>query len=159
MKEKFSKGKAPFAITGPWATDDFKKAGVKFAVGPVPSINGKTPGVFVGVQGFMISAFSKKSDVAKTFLLKYMATEELQTAMYKAGSRAPALTSAFKKIADDPVATGFGQSGLVGQPMPAIPAMGKVWDAWTKAYELTFSGKDATAAFKDAAAAIRTAIG
>ena len=53
---------------------------------------------------------------------------------------------------------GFGAAGANGYPMPAIPEMGSVWQAWTDAYQLIFTGGDAQQAFKDAAEQIRTLI-
>ena len=43
--------------------------------------------------------------------------------------------------------------------MPAIPAMASVWDSWTNAYNLIFTGTDPETAFKEAAKAIRDKIG
>ncbi len=165
MIEKFASGKAPFAITGPWAVNDaergFKAKGVKYAVEPIPPLTegGKAPAVFVGVQGFMISAFSKKADLAKSFLSDYVNTEQVMLDLYKAGGRAPAMTSAFDKVKSDADTAGFGAAGQSGQPMPAIPAMASVWTAWTDAYTAIFSGSDPTKAFQDAATAIRAKIG
>ena len=165
MIEKFGAGQAPFAITGPWAVNDaergFKAKGVKYAVEPIPPLTegGKTPAVFVGVQGFMISAFSTHADLAKSFLADYVNTEDLMVEMFNTGGRIPSMTSAFDKIKSDPDAAGFGLAGQAGQPMPAIPAMASVWTAWTDGYTAIFNGGDPEAAFKDAATAIRAKIG
>jgi arabinogalactan oligomer / maltooligosaccharide transport system substrate-binding protein len=158
MNESFSSGKAPFAITGPWATGGFTEAGVNFAVEPIPSIEGGAPAVFVGVQGFMISSFSESQDLAKTFVLDYLATEDVQLDLFDAGGRPPALTSAFEKVSTDPIIQGFGLAGQQGQPLPAIPEMSAVWDTWKDAYSLIFTGSDPTQAFTEAAATIRETI-
>jgi maltose-binding protein MalE len=42
--------------------------------------------------------------------------------------------------------------------MPAIPEMGSVWQAWTDAYQLVFTGEDPEAAFQGAAVQIRNLI-
>jgi arabinogalactan oligomer / maltooligosaccharide transport system substrate-binding protein len=157
MIESFSTGRAPFAITGPWAVGDFSD--VNFVVEPIPPINGGTPQVFVGVQGFMISSFSENPELATTFVLDYLNSEDLQLALYEAGGRPPAMTSAFEQVSDDPIIEGFGLSGQQGTPLPAIPEMNSVWGAWTDAYDLIFSGNDARQAFTDAAATIRESIG
>jgi arabinogalactan oligomer / maltooligosaccharide transport system substrate-binding protein len=161
MVKSFSEGKAPFAITGPWAVNDKDKgfkSKVKYVVEPIPPVAGGTPKVFVGVQGFMVTAFSKNASLAKTFLLDYVGKEDVQIALAKAGGRAPAMTTAFETFKDDADLIGFGKSGQQGQPMPAIPAMNKVWDSWKDAYSLTFSGSDPAKSFQDAAAAIRKAV-
>ncbi|MDO8361463.1 MAG: maltose ABC transporter substrate-binding protein [Actinomycetota bacterium] len=164
MIDSFGSGRAPFAITGPWAVNDpdrgFKAMGVNYVVEPIPALaGGATPRVFVGVQGFMISAFSEKQDLAKTFLLDYVNTEDVQLALFDVGGRAPAMTSAYEQVSTDADVLGFGAAATAGQPMPAIPAMSKVWTAWTDAYSLIFTGTDPATAFTDAAAAIRSEIG
>jgi arabinogalactan oligomer / maltooligosaccharide transport system substrate-binding protein len=163
MIDSFGSGKAPFAITGPWAVSDaergFKAKGVNYVVEPIPAIkDGVTPKVFVGVQGFMISQFSENQDLAKTFLLDYINAEDVQLQLFEAGGRPPAMTSAFDKVSSDPDIKGFGLAGQNGQPQPAIPAMGSVWDTWKDAYNLVFTGTDPTKAFSDAAVTIRAKI-
>lgn len=162
MIDSFASGEAPFAITGPWAVSDpdrgFAQSGVNFVVEPIPPVDGGTPQVFVGVQGFMISSFSENIDLAKSFLLDYMNTEDAQLALFDAGGRPPAMLSAFESVANDPVIEGFGLSGQQGVPQPAIPEMGAVWDTWKNAYSLIFNGADPNQAFTDAAAAIRADI-
>ena len=101
MIDVFANGDAPFAITGPWAVNDpergFVQAGVPFVVEPIPPVQGGTPQVFVGVQGFMVSSYSENVDLATTFLLDYVNTEELQLALYEAGGRPPAMLSAWRR--------------------------------------------------------------
>lgn len=159
MIDKFSTGKAPFAITGPWAVSSFTDAGVNFAVEPIPTVEGGTPAVFVGVQGFMVSAFSENQELAKTFVLDYLNTEELQLQLFEAGGRPPALLSAFDQVKSDPIIAGFGLAGQVGQALPAIPEMSAVWDTWKDAYNLIFTGSDPVEQFKTAAETIRGKIG
>ena len=158
MIDLFSGDDAAFAITGPWGMPDFED--VPFEVSPIPSIDGGTPEPFVGVQGFMISAFAENELLAQTFLTDFMATEDAQVALFEAGNRPPALTSAFDAVADDPNIEAFGEAGADGVPMPAIPEMGSVWDAWTNAYELIYEDEQAPdEAFQDAADQIREQIG
>ena len=163
MIEKFGQGQAPFAITGPWAVSQadtgFKATGVPYVVEPIPSIGGITPRPFVGVQGFMVSAFSENPLIAQTFVVDFMTTEEAQLALFEAGGRPPALQSAYDQAAADPDIQGFGASGQNGAPLPAIPEMGSVWTAWTDAYTLIFTeGTDPQQAFQDAAEQIRNLI-
>lgn len=157
MIDLFATEQAAFAITGPWALGDF--ADVPFEVTPLPTIAGGTPQPFVGVQGFMISAFAESELLAQTFLIDFMATEEAQLALFEAGQRPPALLAALDAVADDPNMQGFGEAGADGVPMPAIPEMGSVWDAWINAYELIYEGAlEPDEAFRDAAEQIRALI-
>jgi arabinogalactan oligomer/maltooligosaccharide transport system substrate-binding protein len=158
MIDTFSRGAAPFAVTGPWAIADFEGGDVEFAIDPLPSVEGDTPAPFVGVQGFMMSAFTEQELAARTFVLDFMGTEDAQLELYEAGNRPPALQSAFDQVADDDMVAGFGEAGAEGAPMPAIPQMGSVWDAWTNAYINILSGQDAEAAFEEAAEQVRTLI-
>jgi maltose-binding protein MalE len=158
MNESFSTGKAPFAITGPWAVGGFTDAGINFVVEPIPPVAGGTAEVFVGVQGFMQSAFSENPDLATTFMVDYLGTEEVQVALFDAGGRPPAMLSAYDQVSDDPIIQGFGAAGQLGTPLPAIPEMSAVWDSWTDAYSLIFTGSDPVQAFTDAAAQIREKI-
>lgn len=157
MIDSFSSGRTPYAVTGPWAVGEF--ADVDYVVEPFPTVEGGTPAPFVGVQGFMVSAFAENELAAKTFVLDFMGTDEVQLALYEAGSRPPAKVSAFEAVADDPDVAGFGAAGEAGRPMPAIPEMGSVWSAWTDAYQNIFAGQDAEAAFQQAADQIRELIG
>jgi arabinogalactan oligomer / maltooligosaccharide transport system substrate-binding protein len=163
MIDKFGSGKAPFAITGPWAVAQadtgFKATGVNYVVEPIPPIDGGTARPFVGVQGFMISQYSKNPLIAQAFVVQEMTTEETQLALFQAGGRPPALQSAYDQAASDPDIQGFGASGQNGDPLPAIPEMSSVWTAWTDAYTQIFAGgSNAEDVFKNAASQIRTLI-
>jgi arabinogalactan oligomer / maltooligosaccharide transport system substrate-binding protein len=158
MTDTFSRGAAPFAVTGPWSIAAFDEAGVEYAIDTLPAVDGGTPAPFVGVQGFMISAFSEQELAARTFVLDFMGTEEAQLDLFEAGNRPPALQAAFDQVADDPMVAGFGEAGAEGAPMPAIPQMGSVWEAWTNAYTNILSGQDPAGAFEEAAEQVRTLI-
>jgi maltose-binding protein MalE len=163
MIESFGQGGAPFAITGPWAISQadvgFATTGVNYVVEPIPSVEGGTPRPFIGVQGFMVSAFAENPLFAQTFLLDFMSTADAQFALFEAGGRPPAQNDAFEQASANPDIAGFGEAGINGYPMPAIPAMGAVWQAWTDAYQLVFTGTDPAQAFTDAAEQIRNQIG
>jgi arabinogalactan oligomer/maltooligosaccharide transport system substrate-binding protein len=163
MIESFAGGKAPFAITGPWAVSDpdrgFKARGVPYVVEPIPPIGGGTPRVFVGVHGFMISAFASNPMAAQTFLVDYMATQDAQFQLSEAGARLPALVAAFELASSDPDIVGFGRTAENGDPLPAIPEMESVWSAWTDAYANIFQQQvEPEKAFMDAAEQIRALI-
>jgi maltose-binding protein MalE len=164
MKESFGAGKAPFAVSGPWAITDqangFEVTGVPYAISPIPAREGgEPPAVFVGVQGFMVSSFSEQKDLATSFVLDYLSQESSQLAMFEAGSRPPALTSAYEQVADDPDVAGFGESAAAGIPLPAIQEMSFVWDSVNLAQLNTLRGGDGPAEFTAAAEQIRSQIG
>ena len=60
MHTMFETGDAAMIITGPWAIPRIEESGVNFAVDSIPAGPGGSGKPFLGVQGFMISAFSGK---------------------------------------------------------------------------------------------------
>jgi maltose-binding protein MalE len=164
MIETFGAGNAPFVVTGPWALSEadrgFQAMGVPYAVSAIPaSEGGEAPAVFVGVQGFMISSFSEQQDLATSFVLDYMSQEASQLALFEAGGRPPALTSAYDQVSSDPDIAGFGESAANGIPLPAIPEMSNVWGSLGLAEVNTLRGENGAEQFTAAAEEIRAAIG
>lgn len=130
-RENFVGGKSPFFLTGPWNVPAAQDAGINIAIDPIPSAGGQPAQPFVGVQGFFLSAKSKNVVAATNFLTNYIGSEEVQTALYEVGGRAPALTAAFDAaVAGDEIVAGFGEVGATAVPMPNIPQMGSVWEFW-----------------------------
>ena len=84
----------------------------------------------MGVQGFYISSESENQLAANEFLVNYIGTDEVQTALYEVGGRAPALLSAFEAAQSDADVAAFGAVGAEGVPMPNVPAMDVVWSDW-----------------------------
>ncbi len=150
-------GKAACMITGPWALDRFKNNNLNYSIDPLPSeVQDGSP--FVGVQGFMINSFSPNRVLAQSFLLDYVATTPVMEALYLAGGRPPAYVPAQGAMDED--AKAFAAAGVNGHPMPAIPAMNAVWDAWGTAITTVFQ-QSATPeqAAATAAQQVRTAAG
>jgi len=59
----------------------------------------------------------------------------------------------------DPNIAALGEAGVEALPMPAIPEMASVWEAWGNAVVLVAQqGDDPVNAFTNAAEQIRTAI-
>jgi len=158
MMNLFKQGKSAMFITGPWALGDVRASKVNYGIAKIPMMK-QTPRPFVGVQGFMVSAFGKNQLLAQTFLTEFVATDEAMQALYEAVPAAPAWLPLREKVMD-PDLTMFAQSAADGDPMPAIPQMSAVWEAWGKAITLIFQQQqDPEQAIKDAAAAIRQKIG
>jgi arabinogalactan oligomer/maltooligosaccharide transport system substrate-binding protein len=149
----FDAGKAPFYITGPWAIDKAKKAGIKYAISPLPSVTGggkMQP--FLGVQMFYVSAKAKNATLAQEFVTNYVPREDVQLALFEAGNRPPALTAAYDKVAaSNPDVKAWFEAGQGGQPMPNIPAMNSVWGPLGQAAADVIAGKAAPKARFDAA--------
>lgn len=142
--DAFAKGKSPFIIGGPWMLDKFK--GLSLSIDPIPSAGGQKASPFVGVQGFFISSKAKNPIVANDFLTNYIATTDVQYAMYQAGQRTPALKTAAEKAAGDTLTAGFAKVAQDAVPMPSIPEMAAVWTYWGVTEANIVSGKQQPAA-------------
>ena len=73
---------------------------------------------------------------------------------FKAGNVLPALTAAADTAAADPIIAGFQAVGADAVPMPAIPAMGAVWQYWGVAEAAIINGEDPAANFMPAPGAL-----
>jgi len=130
-RENFVAGKSPFFLTGPWNVPAAQEAGIDISIDAIPTAGPEAAQPFVGVQGFFLSAKSKNVVAATNFLTNYIGSEEVQTALFEAGGRPPALTTAFDAaLASDEIVAGFGKVGADAVPMPNIPEMGAVWEFW-----------------------------
>lgn len=131
-KEAFNAGKAPYFLSGPWNVADAQTAGIDVSVDAIPSAGGQDAQPFAGVQAFFLSAKSNNALIANEFLVNYIGTPDVQTALFEAGGRPPALSASFEAAQSDPIIAGFATVGANAVPMPSIPEMGSVWDDWGK---------------------------
>lgn len=158
-KQQFLDGTAAFWLTGPWNVGAATEAGINVAIDPIPSPTGETASPFAGVKGFFVSSESKNKVAANDFLVNYIGTEDVQLELFKAGNILPALTAAADTAASDPIIAGFQAVGEDAVPMPAIPAMGAVWEFWGVAEAAIINGADPTATWQklvdDVTAAIK----
>ncbi len=151
----FENGQVPFMMTGPWALDRFRTAGMNYAISPFPS-DGQS---FGGIQGFMINAFSENILLAQAFLTEYVATEDTMQKLYVAGARPSAFLPVLDAT-DDPDLAAFGAAGENAVSMPSIPEMGAVWGSWNSAVVLVITGEDTPEnAFMTAAEQIKVVLG
>ena len=112
----------------------------------------------MGVQGFMVNAFSDNILLAQAFLTEFVATEETMQLLYETGLRPSAYTSVLDKT-EDPDLKAMGLAGANAIPMPNIPAMGSVWSAWNNGITLAITGQlTPEESMKDAADQIRALI-
>ena len=69
MYELFSTKKAIAVINGPWAIEDYLKAGINFGITTLPTLpNGNPMAGFLGTKGYSISKWSTHKDLAEDFL-------------------------------------------------------------------------------------------
>jgi len=158
MHQWFESGQAAMLVTGPWVTDRIIESGVPFQICDIPGETEETGRPFLGAHGFMISAFAKDPLLAQIFLTEFVATPEVMMAMYEGNPRPPAFLETLEAVEDEYI-TAFGHAGAGADPMPAIPEMGAVWDAWGNAVTIISQGADtAENAFTNAQQQIIAAI-
>lgn len=158
----FTSKKAAYLISGPWAITDIKKAGIKYDISAIPTWNdgGKPAAPFYGADAFFVAAKGKNAALAQEFVTNYIGAADAQVALYNAEPRPPALTAALDKVkGSDPDLQKFLDAGKDAIPMPAIPAMGKVWDPVGKAEAAIVGGADVTTTLKAATATLKSSIG
>jgi maltose/maltodextrin transport system substrate-binding protein/arabinogalactan oligomer/maltooligosaccharide transport system substrate-binding protein len=157
MMRLFTTGDAAMIMTGPWALSQIRESGIPYAVAPIPS-GTETARPFVGVQGFMVSAYAPNKLTAQTFLTEYVATDAAMASLFAADPRPSTWVPLAQTINDVDVAA-FITSASTGDPLPAIPAMSAVWTDWTDALDLIFTqAQEPDAALQDAAESIRALI-
>jgi arabinogalactan oligomer / maltooligosaccharide transport system substrate-binding protein len=139
---QFETGRGAFILTGPWAINRFVDNGVPYAIAPFPAAEagGESGYPFLGVQGLIVNANSDQLLLAQTFATEKIATEESMAAIFEAEPRPSAWTSVFE-LADDADTQAFNAAGAGAIPMPSIPEMGFVWDAWVNAGTLVMTGE------------------
>jgi arabinogalactan oligomer/maltooligosaccharide transport system substrate-binding protein len=158
-KQAFLDGTAAFWLTGPWNVGSAIDAGINVAIDPIPSPTSEAAQPFAGVKGFFLSAESENKVAATDFLVNYLGSEDVQLALFEAGHILPALSSAAETASSDPIIAGFSTVGADAVPMPAIPAMGSVWQYWGVAEAAIINGEDPGATWTKLAEDVSAAIG
>ncbi len=153
MDSLFTSGKSPYLISGPWSVAPAKKAGIKYAISPMPSVpGGSAMKPFVGVQMFYVSAKAKNATLAQEFVTNYVPRKDVQLALFEAGQRPPALKEAYDEVAaKNPDMKAWFEAGQGGPLMPNIPAMNAVWEPFGLATAEIISGNAQPKARLDAA--------
>ena len=148
-------------MSGPWAINDIKTAGIAYDITPVPPFaDGQTAQPFVGAQVFFVASKGKNKAVAQEFVANYLTSVELAVALYEAEPRAPALTAALEQVqANDPDLPKFLKAAENGVPMPSIPEMAAIWEPFGTAEAAIVGGADVDEAVDAAADAIAEQIG
>jgi arabinogalactan oligomer / maltooligosaccharide transport system substrate-binding protein len=160
---QYKNSKAAVWITGPWNADvvkgitNFKS---KFCAFPtiVPGI-ASVP--LLGGQGALVTKFAKTHGVeaqAKKYVLNFLSGKATQESLSKLAFRAPANKTAKNA---DPFVNGFAVASKGAVPMPNIPEMGSVWDAWSGSWAKSLRKTDpvvARTAFAQGAATVRDLI-
>lgn len=154
MEAQFARGQVAMMITGPWAWDNARKAGIDFAVAPIPSVGGRPAKPFVGVLGCMVAAPSKVKDIARLFLEEYvLKVEHLKTISADVPLGTPANKAYFAELSADPNIRATMENARRGVPIPNIPETGRFFPAMDAALEAITNGLQSPKDALDGAAA------
>jgi maltose/maltodextrin transport system substrate-binding protein len=155
MEGAFARGQVAMMINGPWAWDNVKKVGIDFGVAPIPAVVPGKPGKpFVGVLGCMITAPSKIKDVAREFIENHLLkVDSLKTIGADVPLGVPANKAYYAELSADPRIKATMDNARAGEPLPNIPEMGRFFPAMDAALEAITSGRQASKAALDGAAA------
>lgn len=156
----FTSGKCGYLVSGPWALADIKKAKMSYKLSPVPGFKGmKAAQPFAGVQAFYVASNGKNKSFAEDFLLQNVNTPATMKALYDAEARPPAMTSVLNQVsASDADTKAFAAAANKGLPLPATPAMAKIWDPLGKAEAAIVNGADPTKTMTTAGNSIKKAL-
>ncbi len=156
MMENFTNGEVGAIINGPWALGDIEKAGINYAISPIPSFDGE--GNFqsiTGIKGMVVNGYSDMGDDAEAFL-NFVATAEYASKWNEMTSEvSPHTEVVYEEGSNGAVLFEATSNGVV---MPTDPDFGKVWDPMKSALQQIAAGEDVTASLEAAVSAIETEI-
>ncbi|MBT9486840.1 MAG: maltose/maltodextrin ABC transporter substrate-binding protein MalE [Rubrivivax sp.] len=154
MEAQFASGQVAMMISGPWAWDNAKKAGIPFAVAPIPALGERPAKPFVGVLGCMIAAPSRVKDIAREFLEQHvLRVESLKTISADVPLGTPANKAYFRELAGDAAIRATMANALAGVAIPNIPEMQRFFPAMDAALEAITQGRQSPKDALDGAAA------
>lgn len=142
---EFAKGETPYLISGPWSMENCYKGAEEnnFEVGvtPLPTINGKQPYTFSGVQLACVSSYSKYPAAARA-LAMYIGSDEILSFLYKELGKLPALkdSSTVPGLSEDTNVQAFMKQAEYSIAMPIIPEISYYWTATENMYKAVWDG-------------------
>jgi len=135
MYELFTAKKALAVINGPWAIEDYLKAGINFGITTLPNLpNGNPMAGFLGTKGYSISKWSAHKELAEDFL-RFLNEHKYALLRYKESRQIPPIISVLQdpSLANDDLIQVIAQQSVQAVNMPSIPEMSYVWSAMDKA--------------------------
>lgn len=135
MYELFTSNKAFAVINGPWAIEDYLKAGMNFGLTVLPTLpNGNPMAGFLGTKGYSISKWSSHKDLAEDFL-RFINEHKYALLRYKESRQIPPVVSVLQdpSLANDDLIQVIAQQSVQAVNMPSIPEMSFVWSNMDKA--------------------------
>lgn len=142
MESGFARGEVAMMISGPWAWDNARKAGIDIGVAPIPAVlPGQPSRPFVGVLGCMISAPSRNKDLAREFIERHlMRPEALKVLDADVPIGVPANKAFYQTLSVNPLIRASMENARAGEAIPNIPEVGRFWTAMDAALEAITNG-------------------
>lgn len=122
-KGDFMAGNTGFYISGPWDVGAAQEAKVNFEVVALPTLDGKAPQPFLGVQAGFVNENSKSKDLAWKLMEEFM--NKGQDVVYKDGNRIPVSKD---YAVDNEFTKAFMKQAENAFPMPNIPEVQDMWE-------------------------------
>lgn len=162
MYELFSTKKALAVINGPWAIEDYKRAGINFGITVLPTLpNGNSMAGFLGTKGYSISKWSSHKDLAEDFL-RFLNEHKYALLRYKKSHQIPPVISVLQdpSLDDDELIQVIAQQSVISVNMPSVPEMAYVWTEMDKAiWKVTHTHLPINDILNDAKKSIKSSIG
>lgn len=141
----FNQGKVAAVINGPWAINDHRaQLGDNLAVAPLPVMDdGTHPQSFIGVKGWMLSAYSKHPEWA-TDLAAFLTNAESTLEYFKLTGETPPNLKVLNDpvLVNDPLVAGFSAQIPHGLPFPNVAELSHVWEPMANALKFASEGQD-----------------
>lgn len=148
----FEDGKVAAIINGPWAVQSHREQLDNVAVAPLPLLdNGEALQSFIGVKGWMLSAFTEEQEWA-TELAIHLTNAESALQWFEVTGEMPAV----EEVLTDPVVTedemvrGFSEQIPFGIPFPSAPELSHVWDPMADALNFIANGENVEEVLQEA---------
>ena len=133
----------------------YKDAGVNFKVAAIPTLGGKRPSPFLGVQAAFVNSQAGDAEKATAWeLLKYLtSSEEVANILLEKGNRIPVAKSVLESdgFKSNELMAGFVEQAEFAKPTPNVKEVSYMWDPGKNGITAVLQGK---ATPKDAAAKI-----
>jgi len=131
VTELFTTGRAAFAIQGPWFVGDCRRAGIPFAISPLPEVSetGLPARPFLTIETAYLSAGSRHPAAALA-LIRDLAGPAAARLRAVRGGQPVTARAAYDdpRIAGDPALAAFREQLGRAVPMPTEPAMRALWE-------------------------------
>lgn len=142
MMGLFREGKIAAILNGPWAIEGLKKAGMDFAIQPLPTLNGTKLNPFSGIRVLGVSSFTKYPKAAQLFA-QFATSDEMLLKRYEMTKQIPPV----KKLAENSAIINnefvapILEQAKYSTPMPSIPEMALFWEPLSAALNDIYLGK------------------